>query len=268
MRNNPALLAKRLRAGPRAEKEATQKIIMALASTAFVALLIVPGLDHRFGWSRVPTFVVLAANLMVAVGLYIIFIVYKASPFTSATIQVEKDQKVISTGPYSIVRHPMYSGGLVMLLGTPPALGSCWGLLVLIPMLPILIWRLLGEEKFLSKNLPEYTEYCMKVHSRLIPGIYYLNLARNRTYPTLANQTFHRLIAITYSVDHFLRYIVGSFNLCKKFLARTHDIPSTAKCLQGHLLPPAAVEPRSCLVAELIKILQKSEKTSHSAVML
>jgi protein-S-isoprenylcysteine O-methyltransferase Ste14 len=124
MRNNPALLAKRLRAGPRAEKEATQKIIMALASTAFVALLIVPGLDHRFGWSRVPTFVVLAANLMVAVGLYIIFIVYKASPFTSATIQVEKDQKVISTGPYSIVRHPMYSGGLVMLLGTPPALGS------------------------------------------------------------------------------------------------------------------------------------------------
>lgn len=172
MRNNPALLARRLRAGPRAEKEATQKIIMVLASTAFVALLIVPGLDHRFGWSRVPTFAVLAANLMVAVGLYTIFIVYKANPFTSATIQVEKDQKVISTGPYSIVRHPMYSGGLVMLLGTPLALGSWWGLLVLIPMLPILIWRLLGEEEFLSKNLPGYTEYCMKVRSRLIPGIY------------------------------------------------------------------------------------------------
>ena len=93
-------------------------------------------------------------------------------PFAAATIQVEKEQKVISTGPYAIVRHPMYSGGIVMLLATRPALGSWWGLLVFIPLLPLLIWRLFNEEKFLSKNLSGYDEYCQNVRSRLIPRIF------------------------------------------------------------------------------------------------
>ncbi len=172
MKNNPALLARRLKAGPGAEKETTQKIIMSFASILFVALLVVPALDHRFGWSNVPPAVVLLADILVVLGLFIIFLVYKKNPFTSATIQVEEEQKVITTGPYAIVRHPMYSGGLLMLLATPLALGSWWGLLVFIPMLPILIWRMFDEEKCLSKNLSGYTEYCKKVRSRLIPRIF------------------------------------------------------------------------------------------------
>ncbi|HMK56790.1 MAG TPA: isoprenylcysteine carboxylmethyltransferase family protein [Dissulfurispiraceae bacterium] len=172
MKNNPALLARRLRAGPAAEKETTQKIIMSFASILFVALLVVPALDHRFGWSNVPPAGVLLADILVVLGLFIIFLVYKENPFTAATIQVEEEQKVITTGPYAIVRHPMYSGGLLMLLATPPALGSWWGLLVFLPLLPMLIWRMLDEEKFLSTNLSGYTEYCNKVRSRLIPRIY------------------------------------------------------------------------------------------------
>ena len=172
MKKDPALLARRMRGGPGAEKETTQKIIMVFVSIAFVALLVVPAFDHRFGWSSVPPLAVLAADILVAVGFYIIFLVYRENPFTAATIQVEKEQKVISTGPYAVVRHPMYSGALLMLLATPPALGSWWGLLVFIPMLPLLIWRMSDEEKFLSKNLSGYTEYIKKVRSRLIPGIF------------------------------------------------------------------------------------------------
>jgi protein-S-isoprenylcysteine O-methyltransferase Ste14 len=172
MKKDPALLARRMRGGPGAEKEATQKIIMVFVSIAFIALHVVPALDHRFGWSSVPTLVVLAADILVAIGFYIIFLVYRENPFTAAIIQVEKEQKVIATGPYAIVRHPMYSGALLMLLATPPALGSWWGLLVFIPMLPLLFWRMYDEEKFLSKNLPGYMEYIKKVRSRLIPGIF------------------------------------------------------------------------------------------------
>jgi len=169
MKNGPALLARRSR---RAQKETSQKIIMSFAKIAFVALLVVSALDHRFRWSSVPPPAVLAAEVLVAMGFYLIFLVYKENPFTAAIIQVEKEQKVISTGPYAIVRHPMYSGALLMRLATPPALGSWWGLVVFIPMLPFLIWRLFDEEKYLSKNLSGYAEYCKRVRSRLIPGIF------------------------------------------------------------------------------------------------
>ncbi len=172
MKKNPALLARRVRGGPWAEKETSQKIIMVFTSIAFIALHVVPALDHRFRWSSVPVPAVLTADVLIVAGFCIIFRVYKENPFTAATIQVEKDQKVITTGPYAIVRHPMYSGALLMFLATSPALGSWWGLLVFIPTLPLLIWRLFDEEKLLSKNLPGYTEYCEKVHSRLIPGIF------------------------------------------------------------------------------------------------
>jgi protein-S-isoprenylcysteine O-methyltransferase Ste14 len=172
MKKDPALLARRMRGGPGAEKEKTQKIIMVFVSILFIALPVVTGFDHRLGWSRVPALIVLAADILIAAGFYIVFLVYRENPFTAATIQVEKDQKIISTGLYAIVRHPMYSGALLTLLATPPALGSWWGLLVFIPMLPLLFWRMFDEEKFLSKNLPGYTEYCERVRSRLIPGIF------------------------------------------------------------------------------------------------
>ncbi len=172
MKKDPGLLARRLRGGPSAEKETSQKIIMLFASGEFISLIVIPAFDHRFGWSRVPSEVVIAADMLVVIGFYIIFVVYRENPFTAAIIQVEREQKVISTGPYAIVRHPMYSGALLMLFATPLALGSWWGLLVFIPMLPILMWRLLDEEKLLSRNLPGYAEYCKRVKSRLIPRIF------------------------------------------------------------------------------------------------
>jgi protein-S-isoprenylcysteine O-methyltransferase Ste14 len=168
-KRDPKLLERRVEAGPGAEKEATQKIIQVFASIFFLALLIIPSFDHRYGWSSIPLCIVIAGDFLVALGFFLVFLVFRENTFAAATIEVSADQKVITTGPYSIVRHPMYSGALVMLFGTPLALGSWWGLMTLIPFTLILIWRLLDEEKFLSKNLPGYNEYCQKVRYRLIP---------------------------------------------------------------------------------------------------
>ncbi|SPF31430.1 conserved membrane hypothetical protein [Syntrophobacter sp. SbD1] len=172
MKNDPALLKRRLSGGPTAEKEKPQKIIMLFISIGFIAMLIVSALDHRFIWSRVPLYTVIAGDILTALGFYINFLVYKENTFTSATIEIAGDQKVISTGPYAVVRHPLYSGALLYLLAMPLALGSYWGLLVFPAMMPFLIWRLIDEEHLLSKNLPGYTEYCAKVRWRLIPGVF------------------------------------------------------------------------------------------------
>ena len=172
MKNDPALLARRLTGGPTAEKEKSQKVTMLFASIGFIALLVVPALGRRFMWSGVPLFMIIAGDILTALGFYIIFLVYKENTFAAATIKVTNDQRVISTGLYAVVRHPMYAGGLLYLLGTPFALGSYWGLLVLAAMMPFLLWRLFDEERFLSKNLPGYAEYRAKVRWRLIPGIF------------------------------------------------------------------------------------------------
>jgi protein-S-isoprenylcysteine O-methyltransferase Ste14 len=172
VKKDPALLRRRLRGGPTAEKENTQKIIMLFASIGFIASLVVPALDHRFMWSSVPRFAVIAGDLLTAVGFYLIFLVYKENSFTSATIEIGEDQRVVSTGPYAFVRHPMYAGGLLLFIGTPLALGSYWGLLAFVVSLPALIWRLLDEEKFLAQHLPGYVEYGAKVRWRLIPGVF------------------------------------------------------------------------------------------------
>jgi protein-S-isoprenylcysteine O-methyltransferase Ste14 len=120
----------------------------------------------------VPLPIVAAGNVLIAIGYAIIFSVYKENTFTSATIEVAKDQRVISTGPYALVRHPMYAGGLLYLLGMPLALGSWWGLAAFVATLPFLIWRLVDEEAFLVKNLPGYAEYREKVRFRLMPGLW------------------------------------------------------------------------------------------------
>jgi protein-S-isoprenylcysteine O-methyltransferase Ste14 len=172
MKKDPALLQRRLNAGPMAEREKTQKIIMFFASVGFIALLIVPALDYRFVWSRALLYAATAGDILTALAFYIIFLVYKENSFTSATIEIAENQKVISSGPYAIVRHPMYAGGLLLFIGTPLALGSYWGLLAFAATLPALIWRLLDEEKFLSRNLPGYVEYKASVQYRLIPFIW------------------------------------------------------------------------------------------------
>jgi protein-S-isoprenylcysteine O-methyltransferase Ste14 len=172
MKKDPALLKRRLSGGPTEEKETAQKIIMLFASTGFIGSLVVPALDHRFGWSSVPLYAVIAGDMLTALCFTIMFLVFKENTFTSATIEIAEHQKVISTGPYGFVRHPMYAGGLLLFIGAPLALGSYWGLLAFVAVLPVLIWRLLDEEKFLAKGLPGYVEYCAKVRWRLIPGIF------------------------------------------------------------------------------------------------
>ena len=171
-KNDPALLKRRLSGGPWAEKERAQKIIMVFTSIGFIALIVVPALDFRFGWSAVPPSLVAAGLMLVAIGYTIIFFVYKENTYGSATIEVAQDQKVIATGPYSVVRHPMYAGALFYLIGTPLALGSWWGLVPFVATLPFLIWRIFDEEAFLARNLPGYAEYRNQVRFRLVPGIW------------------------------------------------------------------------------------------------
>jgi protein-S-isoprenylcysteine O-methyltransferase Ste14 len=171
-KKDPKLLESRVKAGPGAEKERTQKIIQLFASIFFIAILITPSLDYRFGWSDVPLYIVILGNLLVVLGFFLVFLVFRENTFAAATIEASRDQKVITTGPYSIVRHPMYIGALIMLFGTPLALGSWWGLLTLILMTLVIALRLLDEEKFLLKNLPGYKEYCQKTRYRLIPFIW------------------------------------------------------------------------------------------------
>lgn len=172
IRRDPALLERRSRGGPRAEKRPAQKIIMLFAAVGFAGLLLVPAFDHRFGWSAVPSVVALAGDLMVAIGFYFIFLVFRENTFTSSTIEIAKNQKVICTGPYALVRHPMYAGASLYLIGTPLALGSYWGLLAFGFLFSFVIWRMFDEEKFLTKDLPGYAEYRKNVRYRLIPHLW------------------------------------------------------------------------------------------------
>ena len=171
-RTDPKLLERRVHAGPIAEKEWTQKIIQTVASFGFATILVVSALDHRFGWSPVPAYLSLVGDALVALGFVLIFFVYKQNSFASATIELAPEQKVISTGLYALVRHPMYAGAFFLLVGIPLSLGSWWGLLVLALMMPALMWRLFDEERFLEKNLPGYSEYRSKVKYRLVPFVW------------------------------------------------------------------------------------------------
>jgi len=172
LKKDPSLIERRLKAGPSAEQERSQKIIQGLAAIFFILPFIVSSIDHRLGWSTVPTFVALLGDILVAVGLYIVFLVFRENTFTSATIEVTDEQKVISTGPYAVIRHPMYSGAFIMLLGIPLALGSWWAFIFVFLLFAAIVWRLLEEEKFLAKNLPGYKSYRQRVRYRLIPLIW------------------------------------------------------------------------------------------------
>jgi len=169
---DPQLLERRVRAGPGAEKEKRQQLIQALAAAAFIATILVPSLDRRFGWSAVPIPLEITGDVLVAAGFLLVFFVFRENTYTAATIEVSAGQSVVSSGPYAFVRHPMYAGALVFLFGTPLALGSWWGLFTFVPMAAVIVWRLLAEEDSLAKSLPGYTEYCRQVRYRLIPGVW------------------------------------------------------------------------------------------------
>jgi protein-S-isoprenylcysteine O-methyltransferase Ste14 len=167
VRHDPELIERRMRAGPAAEREPSQRIIIALLLTGLLAMLVVSAFDRRWHWSAVPAWLTVVANIGIIGSFAIFFYVMKQNSYAAATVRVEGEQKVISSGFYGVVRHPMYAGTLPLMLAIPLALGSYWALL-----LPILLWRLLDEERVLRRDLPGYAEYCQRVRYRLVPGLW------------------------------------------------------------------------------------------------
>ena len=169
---NRPLLERRMNAGPQHEKEWSQKIIVSLIILAFFIFIILPPLDYRFGLSPVSAYVSFLGDIVIVLSFLFIFWVLKVNSFAAANIRVADDHKVIDTGPYAYVRHPMYAGALWLFIGMPLALGS-WLTICLVPvMLPVLFWRLLDEERILRRDLPGYNEYASRVRHRLIPYIW------------------------------------------------------------------------------------------------
>jgi len=171
-RKNPAVVERRMRAGPKAETRPVQKVVTSAISIVFIAVLVFSALDHRFGWSPVPPAVSLIGDALVAIGLGIAIFTVNQNSYAAANIAVEETQTVTSTGLYGIVRHPMYMGGLIMFAGIPLALDSCWGLAVLVPVVIAVVVRIADEEKLLNQELAGYREYASKVHHRLVPYVW------------------------------------------------------------------------------------------------
>jgi len=172
MKYDQKLLESRVAAGPSAETEKTQKVIQSLASLLFMLVFIVAGVDYRFHWSNVPPIVSIIADVFVAIGFYIVFLTFKANSYTSAVIEVKQDQQVISTGPYGIVRHPMYMGASLLLIFTPLALGSWVAFPFPLLLIVTIAFRAIEEEKFLVTNLNGYSDYRQKVRYRIIPYVW------------------------------------------------------------------------------------------------
>jgi protein-S-isoprenylcysteine O-methyltransferase Ste14 len=168
---DPDLLERRL-AGPGAETEPEQKRIQRFAGICVIAIFVISALDYRFGWSAVSLGAILAGHALVCLGMLVVFLVFRENSFAASTIRIADGQRVISTGPYSWVRHPMYSGALLLFIGVPLALGSWWGLAVVVPLLAVLVLRLRNEELFLLRHLPGYAAYRQKLPYRLVPGIW------------------------------------------------------------------------------------------------
>lgn len=154
------------------EKEARQRAIVNLATVIFFIGLLIPGLDHRFGWSDVPIWLVIGSDAVVLAGYFLVFLAFRENPFAARTVEVFEDQRVIDTGPYAVVRHPMYAGAIPMYICMPLALGSYWAVLAFVPLCVIMIFRTLNEEEVLGRDLPGYSEYREKVRYRLVPFVW------------------------------------------------------------------------------------------------
>ena len=172
LKKDPAALERRMHAGPAAETRTVQKVVAAGVYVLFSALLVFSALDHRFGWSPVPAAVSLTGDALVAIGLGIAIFTVIENRYAAATVTVEEGQKVVSTGLYGLVRHPMYMGAMIMIAGIPLALDSWWGLAVLIPYLFGVAFRIRDEERMLTNELNGYREYTQKVHHRLVPHVW------------------------------------------------------------------------------------------------
>jgi protein-S-isoprenylcysteine O-methyltransferase Ste14 len=169
---NPAALKRRMQAGPAAETRPLQKLIISFAFVSLGATIVVSALDFRFGWSSVPAAISVIGDVLVALGLLISMIVTIQNGYAAANVKVESGQDLVSTGLYGMVRHPMYFGNVVLMIGIPLALGSYWGLLFVIPGLAVLATRILDEEKVLTQQLAGYRDYAQRVHYRLVPYVW------------------------------------------------------------------------------------------------
>jgi len=172
MKNDPALLERRLTGGPTAERSGTQRTIMLFISLGFIGLLVVPALGWRLGSGTLPLAAVIAGNVLITVGFFIVFLAFRENTFAAAKVDIFPGQRVVSSGPYAVVRHPQYAGAFLYLLGIPLALGSWWGVIVFAAMVPFLLWRLFDEENLLARELPGYRDYQQRVRWRLIPGVF------------------------------------------------------------------------------------------------
>ncbi|HEY3343629.1 MAG TPA: isoprenylcysteine carboxylmethyltransferase family protein [Anaerolineaceae bacterium] len=169
---DPALMERRKQAGPSAEQSPLQKVVATLAFASLFGIFLLGGLDHRFGWSHMPSLVAWVGDALVVVAFYLYSLVFKANSFGASNIRVGENQQVSSTGPYALVRHPMYTVGIVFFAGIALGIGSWWALTLLVIAIPVLIIRIHDEEKLLVKDLPGYVEYLHKVHFRLVPYLW------------------------------------------------------------------------------------------------
>jgi len=169
LKRDPQLVERRLQTK---EKSREQRIIVRILQWVVLVSLLIPGLDYRFGWSRLPLWLTIFSQVIMFAGYLVTLWVMKENSFAARTVEVVEGQKVISTGPYRFVRHPMYSGAILMLLFTPLALGSWWALPSFLLVVPLLVLRILNEEKTLRRDLAGYSEYCLRTRFRLLPLVW------------------------------------------------------------------------------------------------
>ena len=169
MKKNPDLLRKRLNAK---EEESEQKTVILFSGIMFLAAFILAGLSFRFGWRMLPFGVSIAAALVFLAAYVLYAEVLRENTYLSRTVEVQENQKVIDTGLYGIVRHPMYMATVILFLAMPLVLGSVLSFLIMLCYIPIIVKRIGNEEQVLEKGLPGYREYKKKVRYRLIPGIW------------------------------------------------------------------------------------------------
>jgi protein-S-isoprenylcysteine O-methyltransferase Ste14 len=172
LQTNPEALERRMRGGPAAETRTVQKVLMGVVWLSLAASVVLSAVDHRLGWSRVPTAVCLVGDVLVAVGLAVAMTVVVQNSHAAATIRVEAGQQVVSTGLYGLVRHPMYTGNVILMVGIPLALGSYWAVLFVLPVLTVLTLRIRDEEQLLAQELDGYRDYTRKVRYRLVPRMW------------------------------------------------------------------------------------------------
>lgn len=172
IRTNPAALDRRMRVGPLAESRPLQRILISVVFISFFAMFVLSALDHRFGWSTVPTPVTVLGDVLVAIGLGMAMLVVVQNGYAAANVTVEAGQTLVTTGLYGLVRHPMYTGNVILMIGVPLALDSYWGLVLAVPGLIVLILRIRDEEQLLTRELPGYREYAGRVRYRLVPHLW------------------------------------------------------------------------------------------------